>query len=163
MSLFRQASSSLRLLRTPATSSSLLQAPAQRSLFHTTSLRLALSADARKKIDAAVQGNPLVVFMKGTPELPMCGFSRAVCQIMEVQGVKPEVMKTYNCLDDPELREGVKEYSSWPTIPQVYVNGEFVGGCDIMLSMHQSGELEQVLEKAGVLSPLPPPSEAPKA
>lgn len=82
-----------RLLRTPATSSSLLQAPAQRSLFHTTSLRLALSADARKKIDAAVQGNPLVVFMKGTPELPMCGFSRAVCQIMEVQGVKPEVMK----------------------------------------------------------------------
>lgn len=119
--------------------------------------------------------------MKGTPDLPMCGFSRAVCQIMEVQGVKPDSLKTYNCLDDPELREGIKEYSSWPTIPQVYVNGEFVGGCDIMLSskccciyagatcpvanlatpsvVHQSGELEQMLEKAGVLQPLPPPSQ----
>lgn len=94
LTLLVAASSPLqRQLRAPASSSSLLQAPAQRSLFHTTSLRLALSADARKKIDAAVQGNPLVVFMKGTPELPMCGFSRAVCQIMEVQGVKPEVMK----------------------------------------------------------------------
>ncbi|PWN26033.1 monothiol glutaredoxin [Jaminaea rosea] len=157
MAFFRQATASLRLATRPSVTS--LATPATTSHFHSSALRLALSTDARKKIDAAVSANPLVIFMKGTPDLPMCGFSRAVCQIMEVQGVKPDSLKTYNCLDDPELREGIKEYSSWPTIPQVYVNGEFVGGCDIMLSMHQSGELEQVLEKAGVLQPLPPPSQ----
>lgn len=72
--------------------------------------------------------------MKGTPELPMCGFSRAVIQVMQVQGVKPELLKTFNCLEDQELREGIKEYSDWPTIPQVYVGGEFVGGCDIVIN-----------------------------
>lgn len=123
---------SQRLATRPSVTS--LATPATTSHFHSSALRLALSTDARKKIDAAVSANPLVIFMKGTPDLPMCGFSRAVCQIMEVQGVKPDSLKTYNCLDDPELREGIKEYSSWPTIPQVYVNGEFVGGCDIMLS-----------------------------
>lgn len=93
-----------------------------------------MSTEARSKIDAAVKSNPLVVFMKGTPDLPMCGFSRAVIQVMQVQGVKPELLKTFNCLEDQELREGIKEYSDWPTIPQVYVDGEFVGGCDILIN-----------------------------
>lgn len=92
--------------------------------------------------------------MKGTPDMPMCGFSRAVIQVMQVQGVKPELLKTFNCLEDQELREGIKEYSDWPTIPQVYVDGEFVGGCDIVINMHQSGELEDLLEKNGLLLPL---------
>lgn len=113
-----------------------------------------LSTEARQKIDSAVQSNPLVIFMKGTPEQPMCGFSRAVIQVMQVQGVKPELLKTFNCLEDQELREGIKEYSDWPTIPQVYVGGEFVGGCDIMINMHQSGELEELLLKHELLLPL---------
>ncbi|WVN86633.1 Grx4 family monothiol glutaredoxin [Cryptococcus depauperatus CBS 7841] len=114
-----------------------------------------LSEEARKLINNAVHSNPLVVFMKGTPEAPQCGFSRAVCQILDVQGVPRENLKTYNCLEDQELREGIKEYSEWPTIPQVYVKGEFVGGCDILLSMHQSGELEELLIKEGLAPPLP--------
>ncbi|GAC76153.1 glutaredoxin-related protein [Moesziomyces antarcticus T-34] len=113
-----------------------------------------LSTEARAKIDGAVKANPLVVFMKGTPDMPMCGFSRAVIQVMQVQGVKPELLKTFNCLEDQELREGIKEYSDWPTIPQVYVDGEFVGGCDILINMHQSGELEELLLKHNLLLPL---------
>jgi len=93
--------------------------------------------------------------MKGTPEEPQCGFSRAAIQILDLQGVPPERMKTYNVLADPELRAGIKEFSEWPTIPQLYVNGEFVGGCDILLGMHQSGELEKLLEKENILPPLP--------
>ncbi|KEI41064.1 uncharacterized protein L969DRAFT_93573 [Mixia osmundae IAM 14324] len=114
--------------------------------------RRQLSDDSRKKIEQAVAEKPLVVFMKGTPDFPQCGFSRAVVQILEVQGVSPDSMKTYNCLEDQELREGIKEFSSWPTIPQVYIKGEFVGGCDIMLGMHQSGELEKMLQEQGVVS-----------
>lgn len=82
--------------------------------------------------------------MKGTPNVPQCGFSRAVVQLLDINGVEPATMKTYNVLEDQELRDAIKEYSSWPTIPQLYVNGEFVGGCDILLGMHQSGELSQV-------------------
>lgn len=93
-----------------------------------------LSTDTRKKIEKAVQEDPLVVFMKGSPEMPQCGFSRAVLQILQVQGVNPDLVATYNCLEDQELRDGIKEFSDWPTIPQVYINGEFVGGCDIMLN-----------------------------
>jgi monothiol glutaredoxin len=121
-------------------------------LFHNSAVRLALSAEARKKIDAAVNEHPLVVFMKGTPDMPMCGFSRAVIQILEVQGVDKSKLKTYNILDDQELREGIKEYSAWPTIPQVYVKGEFTGGCDIMLDMHKSGELEKLLQDSQVIA-----------
>ncbi|WFD06077.1 monothiol glutaredoxin grx5 [Malassezia vespertilionis] len=117
----------------------------------TPSLVRMLSNDTRSKIELAVKDDPLVVFMKGSPELPQCGFSRAVLQILQVQGVKPELVATYNCLEDTELRDGIKEYSDWPTIPQVYINGEFVGGCDIMLNMHQTGELESMLQKAGLL------------
>ncbi|KAG8983937.1 monothiol glutaredoxin grx5 [Tulasnella sp. JGI-2019a] len=85
--------------------------------------------------------------MKGTPEMPQCGFSRAVMQILDLHNVSPSKLQTYNVLADPELRTGIKEYSDWPTIPQLYVNGEFVGGCDIVMSMHQNGELGSVLEK----------------
>lgn len=93
----------------------------------------------------AVAKSPIVLFMKGTPTVPQCGFSRAVVQILDVQGVPSEKLKSYNVLEDAELREAIKEYSSWPTIPQVYVKGEFIGGCDIVLGMHQSGELEKVI------------------
>ncbi|WRT67384.1 Grx4 family monothiol glutaredoxin [Kwoniella shivajii] len=125
--------------------------------------RRLISDEAKKLIDNAVQTNPLVVFMKGTPEAPQCGFSRAVCQILDVQGVPREKIVSYNCLEDQELRSAIKEYSEWPTIPQVYVKGEFVGGCDIVLSMHQSGELENLLIKEGLAPPLPEEEPATKA
>ncbi|KAF8519672.1 thioredoxin-like protein [Gautieria morchelliformis] len=114
-----------------------------------------LSQDARTKISNAVQSDPVVVFMKGTPKLPECGFSRAVIQILDLQGVPPEKLKTYNVLEDSELRTDIKEFSNWPTVPQVYVNGEFVGGCDIVMSMHQSGDLESLLEKNNIIPPIP--------
>ncbi|TFK51975.1 glutaredoxin [Heliocybe sulcata] len=110
-----------------------------------------LSDDAKQKIQQAVESTPVVVFMKGTPDLPQCGFSRAVVQVLDLHGVSPEKMKTYNVLEDSELRTSIKEFSDWPTVPQVYINGEFVGGCDIILGMHQSGELENMLEKAEVI------------
>jgi len=90
--------------------------------------------------------------MKGTPEQPQCGFSNAVCQILRMHGVPP--YDSYNILEDEELRQGVKEYSNWPTIPQVYLGGEFVGGCDIMIDMHKSGELIEELNKVGIKSDL---------
>ena len=110
-----------------------------------------LSNDTRVKIQNAVKEDPLVVFMKGSPSMPQCGFSRAVLQILQVQGVNTDKVATYNCLEDQELRDGIKEFSDWPTIPQVYINGEFVGGCDILLNLHQTGELETMLREAGLL------------
>jgi monothiol glutaredoxin len=98
--------------------------------------------------------------MKGTPEVPQCGFSRATIQILGLQGVDPAKFASFNVLEDPELRQGIKEYSEWPTIPQLYVRGEFIGGCDIVMNMHQSGELEKVLEEAKVLVPIDLPEEA---
>ncbi|KAG0241659.1 glutaredoxin [Mortierella sp. GBAus27b] len=113
-----------------------------------------LSDSTKKTIEDALANNRLVVFMKGTPSAPQCGFSRAVMQILHVQGVNMETsLKTFNILADEDLRSGIKEYSSWPTIPQVYINGEFIGGCDIMLNMHQSGELEKLLVKEGLVEP----------
>ncbi|KAJ7911496.1 thioredoxin-like protein [Mycena leptocephala] len=110
-----------------------------------------LSQEARVQIQNAVSSSPVVLFMKGTPAQPECGFSRAAIQVLGLQQVPQEKLKTYNVLVDPELRSGIKEFSDWPTIPQLYVNGEFVGGCDILLSMHQSGELETLLENADVI------------
>ncbi|KAG5641301.1 hypothetical protein DXG03_005550 [Asterophora parasitica] len=104
-----------------------------------------LTTEARSQIQKAITARPLVLFMKGTPALPECGFSRAVVQVLDLHGVPPEKMQSYNVLADPELRSGIKEFSEWPTIPQLYVNGEFLGGCDILLGMHQSGELEKLL------------------
>ncbi|KAJ7116438.1 glutaredoxin [Mycena epipterygia] len=110
-----------------------------------------LTQEARSQIQNAISSTPVVLFMKGTPAHPECGFSRAAIQVLKLQEVPDEKLKTFNVLADPELRSGIKEFSDWPTVPQVYVNGEFLGGCDILLSMHQSGELETYLEKANVI------------
>ncbi|OMJ24919.1 Glutaredoxin-related protein 5, mitochondrial [Smittium culicis] len=89
--------------------------------------------------------------MKGTPDEPMCGFSRAAIQVLQVNGV--ENINGVNCLEDPEVREGIKEFSNWPTIPQIYINREFIGGFDILLEMHKSGELEALLIKEKIINP----------
>jgi len=122
-----------------------------------------LSDEARSRIQGAVKASPVVLFMKGTPEEPQCGFSRAVVQILDLHGVPPEKLQTYNVLADPELRSGIKEFSEWPTVPQVYVNGEFVGGCDILIGMHQSGDLETLLENNGVIQKVEAEPTAEKA
>ncbi|MCJ1361594.1 monothiol glutaredoxin grx5 [Acarospora aff. strigata] len=110
-----------------------------------------LSSETKAAIDKAVASAPVVLFMKGTPEMPQCGFSRASIQILGMQGVDPKKFTAFNVLEDEELRQGIKEYSEWPTIPQLYVEKEFVGGCDILASMHQNGELAKMLEEKGVL------------
>lgn len=119
-----------------------------------------LSTEIKGAIDKAVSGSPVVLFMKGTPEFPQCGFSRATIQILGQQGVDPEKFAAYNVLEDPELRDGIKEYSQWPTIPQLYVNKDFVGGCDIIMSMAQSGELAELLESNDCLVPEEPEMQA---
>ncbi|KAL2355616.1 thioredoxin-like protein [Cryomyces antarcticus] len=124
--------------------------PLQSSLFAPLQIRL-LSAETRAAIDKAVGTAPVVLFMKGTPETPQCGFSRASIQILGLQGVDPSKFTAFNVLEDEELRQGIKEYSEWPTIPQLYVNKEFVGGCDILMSMHQDGSLAKMLEEKDVL------------
>ncbi|KAJ7625443.1 thioredoxin-like protein [Mycena rosella] len=93
-----------------------------------------LTQEARAHIQSAIASTPVVLFMKGTPAQPECGFSRAVIQVLELQQVPADKLKTFNVLADPELRSGIKEFSDWPTVPQLYVNGEFVGGCDILLT-----------------------------
>jgi monothiol glutaredoxin len=98
-------------------------------------------------IDNEVKANDVVLFMKGTPQAPMCGFSAQVVQILDHIGVN---YKGLNVLESDELRNGVKSYSNWPTIPQLYVKGEFVGGCDIVREMFQAGELKQLLEDKAV-------------
>ncbi len=98
--------------------------------------------DVKDIIQKQVTENPVVLYMKGTPDAPMCGFSAAAVQILEACGV--DEVATVNVLDDPDIRQGIKEYSSWPTIPQLYVKGEFVGGADIMREMFQSGELQKL-------------------
>jgi monothiol glutaredoxin len=98
-------------------------------------------------IDNEVKGNDVVLFMKGTPQFPMCGFSGQVVQILDYLGVS---YKGINVLESDELRQGIKDYSNWPTIPQLYVKGEFVGGCDIVREMFQAGELQTLLKEKGV-------------
>jgi len=98
-------------------------------------------------IDNEVKANDVVLFMKGTPQFPQCGFSGQVVQILDHLGV---TYKGLNVLENAELRDGIKAYSNWPTIPQLYVKGEFVGGCDIVREMFQAGELEQTLKDKGV-------------
>ena len=101
---------------------------------------------AQDTIRSQVTGHPVVLYMKGSPQFPMCGFSANATQILKMCGVEQPF--TVDVLQDPEIREGIKDYASWPTIPQLYVNGEFVGGSDIMREMYQSGELQKLL--AGV-------------
>jgi monothiol glutaredoxin len=102
-------------------------------------------SDTQQRIDELVKGNPIVLFMKGSASFPMCGFSGRAVQILKACGVDTKGLKTVNVLDDQEIRQGIKEYSSWPTIPQLYVKGEFVGGSDILMEMYESGELQQML------------------
>ncbi|KAI9706315.1 MAG: monothiol glutaredoxin grx5 [Bogoriella megaspora] len=110
-----------------------------------------LTTETRAAIDKAVATSPVVLFMKGTPETPQCGFSRASIQILGLQGVDPKKFTAFNVLEDETLRQGIKEYSEWPTIPQLFVDKEFVGGCDILMSMHQDGSLAKMLEEKGVV------------
>ncbi|KAJ2603195.1 monothiol glutaredoxin grx5 [Coemansia sp. RSA 1721] len=114
---------------------------------------------AKSTIENAIGENNLIVFMKGSPDEPMCGFSRAVIQILQMHGVDEIV--GVDCLQDPDIREGIKEFTDWPTIPQVYLGGEFIGGCDVMVQMHQSGELHELLVKKGVIA-ADPDAQKPK-
>jgi len=98
-------------------------------------------------IAAQISENPVVLFMKGTPDFPQCGFSGQIAQILDYLGV---TYKGVNVLESNELRQGIKDYSNWPTIPQLYVKGEFVGGCDIVREMFQEGELQKLLEEKGL-------------
>jgi len=100
--------------------------------------------DTQERIRQTVTSSPVVLFMKGTPTFPQCGFSAKAIQILKACGV--ETPATVNVLEDAEVRQGIKEFANWPTIPQLYVNGEFIGGSDIMYEMYQSGELQQVLD-----------------
>ncbi len=102
---------------------------------------------AHEAIDSAVKSNDVMLFMKGTPNFPQCGFSGQVVQILDYLGVEYGSM---NVLEDDEVRNGIKTYSNWPTIPQLYVKGEFIGGCDIIREMFQAGELQEHFTKAGV-------------
>ena len=101
-----------------------------------------MERDIHKEIQNEIQAHKVLLYMKGTKEEPMCGFSAQVVQILNSYGLD---YKTTNVLDDWDVREGIKSYSNWPTIPQLYVNGEFVGGCDIVMEMHRKGELDQKL------------------
>jgi len=100
--------------------------------------------DAQQVIKEQVTGNPVVLYMKGTPQFPQCGFSATAVQILKACGVNQ--FYSVNVLENPEIRQGIKDYADWPTIPQLYIKGEFVGGCDIMREMFQAGELQQMLE-----------------
>lgn len=100
--------------------------------------------DVHKQIDDLVKGNEVVLFMKGTAQFPMCGFSGRAIQILKACGATN--VKTFNVLDDEGIRQGIKGYANWPTIPQLYVKGEFVGGSDIMAEMHEAGELQSLLK-----------------
>jgi monothiol glutaredoxin len=100
-----------------------------------------------ERIQSDIDRDPVVLFMKGTPVFPQCGFSAQVVQVLSLMGVK---FQAHDVLADDELRQGIKEFSSWPTIPQLYVKGEFVGGCDIVREMYQTGELAQLFQDKGI-------------
>lgn len=100
--------------------------------------------DVQQVIQQQVSGHPVVLYMKGTPQAPQCGFSQAAIQLLGACGVKS--LFTVNVLEEPAIRQGIKEFANWPTVPQLYVNGEFVGGSDILREMYQAGELQKLLE-----------------
>jgi monothiol glutaredoxin len=106
-----------------------------------------MMSDVKERIDRIVQDHDIVLFMKGTALFPQCGFSSRAVAILDHLGV---AFETIDVLQDPEIRNGIKEYSDWPTVPQLYVKGEFVGGSDIMMEMFQAGELEQLIEQKQV-------------
>ncbi|MEM6649295.1 MAG: Grx4 family monothiol glutaredoxin [Pseudomonadota bacterium] len=109
-----------------------------------------MSDSATTTIKSAIEAHPIMLFMKGTPQFPQCGFSSAVSQILNYVGAE---YGSINVLEDDDIRQGIKNFSDWPTIPQLYVKGEFVGGCDIVKEMFEQGELRPYLEGKGVLSP----------
>ena len=97
----------------------------------------------QQQIDEQVKGNKIMLFMKGTPQFPQCGFSGQAVQLLQACGAE---FGSFDVLSDDGVRQGIKEYSSWPTIPQLYVDGKFVGGCDIMIELHQNGELQKLVD-----------------
>ena len=103
-------------------------------------------SDVQQRIDELVKSNRVLLFMKGNAQFPQCGFSGRAIQVLKACGVSD--LKTFNVLEDEDVRQGIKDYAQWPTIPQLYVDGEFVGGSDIVMEMYQSGELQQLLTKA---------------
>ncbi len=109
--------------------------------------RRQLAEDVVSRIKTHIGTSPAVLFMKGTPDFPQCGFSAQTVAALRASGVNS--FHTVNIFEDPELREALKKFSNWPTYPQLYVNGELVGGCDIVLEMHKSGELKKILDEAG--------------
>ncbi|KAH3846029.1 glutaredoxin-related protein 5, mitochondrial-like [Dreissena polymorpha] len=123
-----------------------------RVLLHQLVARYSVDTGSHEYISGLVKDKKVVVFMKGTAEQPRCGFSNAVMQILNFHGVKN--FGHHNVLDDEKLRQGIKDYTSWPTIPQVFIGGEFVGGCDVMLEMHKNGDLIEELKKVGIRSAL---------
>ncbi len=106
-------------------------------------------SDTQQRIDELVKSNPVLLFMKGNASFPQCGFSGRAIQILKACGLEAREIATVNVLEDAEIRAGIKDYSQWPTIPQLYVKGEFIGGSDIMMEMYENGELQQVLTKQG--------------
>jgi monothiol glutaredoxin len=102
--------------------------------------------DTQQRIKEQVTGNRVVLYMKGTPQMPQCGFSALACQVLSACGVND--LYTVNVLADAEIRQGIKDFANWPTIPQLYVNGEFVGGSDIVREMYESGELQKILDSS---------------
>lgn len=101
-----------------------------------------------EKIEKDIKSNDIVLYMKGTKQIPQCGFSATVVQVLERVGIVD--YKDVNVLEDPEIREGIKQFTNWPTIPQLYIKGEFIGGCDIVREMYQSGELQELLREKGI-------------
>lgn len=102
--------------------------------------------NVQDRIREQVEGNAIVLYMKGTPDFPQCGFSGRAVNLLRACGAK---FAAVDVLADPEIREGIKQYANWPTIPQLYINGQFIGGSDIMLELHQKGELQRLVEQAG--------------
>ena len=107
-------------------------------------------SNTQQRIDDLVKNNDILLFMKGNASFPQCGFSGRAIQILKACGVDAKSIATVNVLEDQEIRQGIKEYSDWPTIPQLYVKGEFLGGSDIMMEMYEAGELQELVESQGL-------------
>ena len=105
-----------------------------------------MDAQTKQRIEDAIASKPVFVFMKGSPEFPQCGFSARTIEILKAAGLERDQLGTMDVLEDESIRSGIKEFSNWPTIPQVYIKGDFVGGCDIMMEMYQNGELKKKLD-----------------
>ena len=121
-----------------------------------------MDQNTQQRIDDLVKQNDVVLFMKGNASFPMCGFSGRAIQILKACGVEPRALTTVNVLEDEAVRQGIKEYSKWPTIPQLYVKGEFIGGSDIMMEMYESGELQQLVAGQGRSSLSPQKKRTPR-